>query len=685
MAALLALTLSATAAGHGGSYPGGTYRGPGDTVPPGAGGGSSSPAPTTPGPSGPATPGPSGPSTPGPGGPATPGAPGGANPINGPTTGPRNASPDLLAWDYWWTFNRHRYLELRSALYAQPTLTGSDDYYLGHGTKDSSVDVYRPSVTTIRETVVPALVRALEKERASDILTAALIALAKIGEERAGRELTPLFLEFLKDGNQEVAETAAISLGISASAASVPMLTSLMNDGKLARRWLLKDEVPLRTRSFAAYGLGLIGAYTGDDVLRAAVARHLVRVLDSPHFSRRDVKVAAMTAIGLTPLPWSAETDETGIRTRGQQLAFLLDYFDEGEARANKRTRHWYVRAHAPQALARLLAGAPPELEEQVAKALLSAVHRHSKLRDELQMSCVLALGQVGDAGTSELSETIRAELARLAAEGDQQSRRFALIALAQTGGTPGAGPDPLAGAADVREVLLRHLSRGKTMMKPWSALALGVLGRQLIDAGSAPSESATLALRVEAADNRRPSEIGAYVIALGMRRDAASREVLADRMRFFKGSIEARGYTAVALGMIGDRDGMETLRALIDRSRYRPELMRMAAIGLGLLGDKAIVPELVTMLGEARSLATQASVATALGSIGDARSIEPLVGMLRTTDITDTARAFAAAALGIVCDKEPLVWNSRISSNLNYRASTVTLTGSGMGVLDIL
>ena len=57
---------------------GGTYRGPGDTVPAGGGGGSGGGGPATPGPSGPATPGPSGPSTPGP---STPGAPAAHTPL----------------------------------------------------------------------------------------------------------------------------------------------------------------------------------------------------------------------------------------------------------------------------------------------------------------------------------------------------------------------------------------------------------------------------------------------------------------------------------------------------------------------------------------------------------------------------------------------------------------------------
>jgi HEAT repeat protein len=111
----------------------------------------------------------------------------------------------------------------------------------------------------------------------------------------------------------------------------------------------------------------------------------------------------------------------------------------------------------------------------------------------------------------------------------------------------------------------------------------------------------------------------------------------------------------------------------------------------LGLLGDKDLVPELIGMLAECKTQAGQAAVATALGFIGDSRSIDPLVGMLEgsgsgSASVTDSARGFAAAVLGIVADKEMLPWNSKVSIDINYRANTTTLTGeNGTGVLDIL
>ena len=113
---------------------------------------------------------------------------------------------------------------------------------------------------------------------------------------------------------------------------------------------------------------------------------------------------------------------------------------------------------------------------------------------------------------------------------------------------------------------------------------------------------------------------------------------------------------------------------------------MRQAAIGLGLMGDTTLVPDLLVMLGQAKTLASQAAVASALGFIGDARSIDPLVAMLQRKEISETARGFAAVALGIVADKESLPWSAKVSININYRANTSTLTTpEGTGLLDIL
>ncbi|MEE8469259.1 MAG: hypothetical protein V3T22_12435, partial [Planctomycetota bacterium] len=190
---------------------GGTYRGPGDTVPPGGGGGGGGGGVTTPGPTGPGRPAGGGPANAPTTGGARPGTPG-LGPGVAPTTGGADMGPDLTAWDFWWAFNRDPYLDLRSKVHADGIHTGSAEFYLGRGTQAQAKDRYRPTQRDIRQRVVPALERALATERNNDIVTGALIALAKIGDvvsEDGKSEFQEIIVEFLKDSNQEVAETAA--------------------------------------------------------------------------------------------------------------------------------------------------------------------------------------------------------------------------------------------------------------------------------------------------------------------------------------------------------------------------------------------------------------------------------------------------------------------------------------------
>jgi HEAT repeat protein len=703
--ALGALCLQDITSGHGG-----TYRGPGDTVPPGGGGGTGG-GPGTPGTGGPSTPGPSGPSTPGP---AAPGTPGGAGPKAATTTGGGpDTGPDLTVWQYWWGFNKEPYLNLKAHIHAGAVGTSSDDFYLGHGEKTQARDTLRPSEEVIRGKVVPALLDALKNERSNHIISGCLIALAKIGDakdETGDSAFAGEIRKFLADGNQEIRETAALALGILANEApnNLDILFSLLNNDSARLRSEHKVQitgnVDDRQRAFAAFGLGLVGAKASDDN-RRLIVQNLVRMLDgeSRSMGTRDVAVGCVTALGMIPLPIDASASSevdikkgwprpSEIKSRQDELLWLMSYYDEGDQKLNH-----LVRAHCPQAVARLLAEMPGDywMRRSVAARFLEDIKKLSKEKDEVKQSCIIALGQIGDCDADDVDRDIRNGLMAVKDElSDQMARNFALIALAQCAGRPGAGQgDPLAGLNDPkdkkaspRSFLLNELAKGKSGAKPWAALALGVMERSLVDNKFSPASESKGALQQELKDAKSPIEIGAYAIALGIAQASDAQEALRDKLETI-GDLEARGYLAVAIGLIDDRSAIERLQELIRKSKYNADLLKSAAIGLGLLGDKQIVPELISMLNEASGLSSQAAISSALGFIGDSRSIDPLIALLQDKQKTDNARGFAAVALGIVADKEDLPWNTKISVNINYRANTKTLTAptEGTGILDIL
>ncbi len=686
------LGLQQDSAGHGG-----TYRGPGDTVPPGGGNG---------GGGGAAGRGPAGPSAPDTGSPGTPGAttgpgvaPGQAGQRRGPVdTGAAAAGPDLTLWEFWWGFNKERFLNLKAAIHSAGTQTGDADFFLGQGEKSQARDTLRPSETDIRERVVPALLAALETERHNDIVTACLVGLAKIGDakgEGGQSGFEPVIRKFLADGNQEISETAAISLGILANEASVPTLRDLLFDSDRGQE-LVGRRVSTRTRAFAAFGLGLIGNRTSDADVRREIVTILAEMLagEARSMPLRDVPVACVTALGLVPLDldpaWVAPELREGApelavaECRQSQLAWLTDYYGDEEV-------SFLTRAHVPTALARLLGDVPESagLKQGVAEILLADIDRHSKAQRELQQSCVLALGLLGDADSDELDIEIRKALTDVPHNlADVQARHFSLIALAQVGGRPGSSTagDATAAVPEVRKQLLLQLARGKSSMRRWAALALGLFEKSLADRTGVPaSAESAAALRMALDDSNSALAIGANAIGAGILGDLQASEVLLEKLASMRAP-GTRGFVCIALGLLGARDAIEPIQSVVEASKYQPDLLKSAAIGLGLLGDKPVADSLVAMLDQARGLASQASIASALGFIGDRRSIEPLIDMLGDQQKTGAARGFAAVALGIVADKEPLPWNAKIAANINYRANTATLTdpAQGTGILDI-
>jgi len=685
-----ALGLQEISVGHGG-----TYRGPGDTVPPGGGGGGGGGGgPSTPGPAGPSTPGPSGPSTPGPAAPGTPGGGGPAQPVTG---GGGPSGPDLTVWQFWWGFNREPYLNLKAHIHSGTTLTGSDDFFIGFGQDTKSKDNLRPSEETIRQKVVPALLQALQTETDNDIVTACLIALAKIGDaesEDGSSGFEKEIKKFLGDANQEIKETAAVTLGVLANPASIDLLIAIMKDLPEGRA-KTGDEggVNYRTRAFATYGLGLIGYRTESLEDRHKVVTALYEILESPRFATRDIKVAALISMGLVPLdvveqvPVEGDAKQKAAEipvadwTRKDQIEYLLGFFGDEK----NKDRNFLVRAHAPRSIALLLNGAP-QYKERVVDALLPYVGKKGEGQVELRQSCTLAFGQIGDLDDERPDKAIRAALIDATGNADVQTKNFSMIAIGQVGGRPGSGDKPLEGLQAIQGHLLVNLARGKTAVKPWAGLALGVMQAALLDADVPLKPDAVQALRATFLAEGSPTDVGAYAIGLGIARDLDSQEALQKKLNDLSQD-DPRGDIAIGLGLMNSVQSIETIQEIVKSSKYRADLLKSAAIALGLLGDKNVVSDLTAMLrSEAKTLSTQAAIASALGFIGDARSIDPLVEMLLNPELTPKARAFAAVALGLVADKEPLPWNSKISVDINYRANTTTLTDTeGTGILDIL
>ncbi len=688
--AALSVGLGNTSRAHGG-----TYRGPSSTAPAGGGGGGGANAGDTVPPSGPTSPTGSGGS--GSSGSSGSGRGSGSTGSTGTPVGPTQPGSIQIStetdWSHWWELNKDRYLNLKSRIYSNDIKPGSASFFLGGWPAALSKDSLRPTTEQIREHVVPALLHALETESHNEIITGCLIALAKAGRPETPQfasELQRAFLPFLSDSNQEIAETAALSIGILSHDSGVPVLIDLLLDTEKGRELVKRNRVHFRTRSFAAYGLSIIGKRSDDRGIHSQIVAALFETLRTDHSGTKDLRVACMIALGRTPIrnPFPLQTISARKTWKPEscrvaEIDHLRAFFDSEEA-------SFLVRAHAPATLVGLLSDLPVSIyapmKSELATSFIQRIRGKRSEAREVVQGCVIALGLLGDSDGDSVDKEIRKALLNIEKHvADPLARRLAAISMAQVASRPGIGADSNSGRVDIEKALIRGMS-GSTLERPWFALAIGVLGHSDSDNRRAPSAQLCEALLERLGKAQSPPEIGALAVAVGMVGLEDAQPLL--RAKLDELSVdEARGYLVLAMGLIGRRESIAHVQTIVSSSRYRPTLLRQSAVSLGLMGDKRLVPDLVRMMGEANGLATQAATASALGFIGDSRSIDPLLQMLTSSELyTDTARGFAAVSLGLVADDSELPWNANFASDINYRATTPTLNDeNGAGLLNIL
>jgi HEAT repeat protein len=464
-----------------------------------------------------------------------------------------------------------------------------------------------------------------------------------------------------------VRETAALALGVSRRVDAAPDLIALARDTAVGRKLLKGERVDDRTRAFALYGLGLIAsAARGDRELQKQIFETATSCLD---VDDRDVRVAAILA--MSRLDVSA-SDPGGKRLLWGALEVLQEFWDRDLGRGDE-----IVQAHVPTAIARLLGRGTGVDHERLKGFLASALTDKQRRHDTVRQSAVLALGELALPGEDHPPDARLSELlSEESKEGkDEQTRYFALIALARIGGEAN------------RAELLRALARGgKATVKPWAAIALGVLAFQVLETTGAPDAVVGRALQKTLSDVKNEEYLAAAAVALGL---AGHRAAATDLRRLIDASRRRdilQGYACIGLALMGATEGIPVVRALVDEAVRRPFVVTQGAIALAKLGDKDAVPLLTELLADSESsLARLSGIANAFRFIGDKRAVDPLVSLLTDQGLTTLARAFVAAALGGVVDDDLLPWNTEYSVGANYYAAVDTLTNGVTGVLDIL
>lgn len=604
------------------------------------------------------------PPIPGGGGPTT-GGPGASGP-SAPMTGGRPSVSDGTSWQVWWEFNKDPLLEQLAAPKAVP-LTGSDEFYLGSTRRNIARDTEQASEKDRRDRIAKALVEALRSTNNKDLVTAAMVALGKVGLDPDGVRIRDLFAERLADGDQEVRESAALALGIAGQPEALDLLLGLLDDTAVGRK-AAGGPVPDRTRTFAAWGLGLLAAHSQDLKLKQQVHDHLLRQLGDKDQKSRDLRVGVVQGLGLLGQHASGAHKMLLWKTTAE----LWDYYDQDLGKGDQ-----IVQAHVPIAVARLLGRGTGAEHQKAKRRLVGELFARTSRHHAIHQSAAMALGSLCVAPEQDEEDKAHcAALLRYYKEGtDQLTRFFCVLSLGRIGGLQN------------RTTLLALFRDGnRAIEQPWLAISLGLLARDRAraDGGSIDEEVGKL-LRAAFDDSRSSDAMSALALGIGLTGYEPPADSLIPHLDDGTMWDQLVGYSAVALALLDHRAAADRLLKLMTESKRRTFVLQQTAVALGRLGDVRVVPELQKMLGESDSTAVLSSIATALGAVGDRRSIDPLIEVLRDRERPMLARAFAAVALGGVGDKATLPWNTVIATGMNYMATVDTLTNGSTGVLDIL
>lgn len=609
---------------------------------------------------------------------------------------------DPTDWRLWWEFNKDLYLRFAN-INTGEVRSGSDDFFLGRGQQSERIGG-RASDKLIDETIVPALLEGLRIGGSNPFAQSALVALTKIGGEEHRQRFdftTKWFLE-QANGTEAMRPTAAFALGIGGDLANLHMLRELAKDSEAGRAIFKGPAVPEAMRAHATYGLGVLASRTHDQDVRKTVVRDLIDLLEAKYEKPKkgeervsnDVQVAAMIALGLVPL----HVDETVVAcycgkcvvpdpetSLYPQVTYLMRYFT-----ADKDFDP-FLRAHAATTLGRLVAARPAgvteRMKEGISEVLIRALENSSKQPALVRESAVLALGLIGDADEGDTDQWIRWALGRAARAGTPLEQRFAMVSLAQIGGRPGDAEGPFAATPDVEKTLLHHLASARKDVKPWAGLALGVLGHSLREDGQPLASNVDNALLGALKAARRGADFGAYALALGLRGTSSSSGELMKRFEDLRDE-DARGYAALALGLMGAREAIKPLQDVLRDGDALPLLQTRAGIALGLLGDSSVVGQLLTLAanGPKEKDASREAAVAALGFVGDKRAVDRLCEILTDKEKhSDSLRETAVVAVGFLADRTARPWRTVFTLGSNYRAEVPSYTsGKGTGILNL-
>ncbi|HUR27451.1 MAG TPA: HEAT repeat domain-containing protein [Planctomycetota bacterium] len=633
-----------------------------------------------------------------------------------PPGGPKPLTPEgkvgdgdsLRGWEVWWELNRDRFVPRRASDVAIDVAHVPAD-------QRTSIQVDGDRVGSY-ERIEPVLRLILQHDKADLVRSRALISLAELGEDpraSGSRKTYATILPYLYGSDAQLTEAAITALGILGTEDAIFPLAQWIegtdeSDESKAKGRAARAPAPARAtdrqRALAFYSIGLIGRDSEREDVRRLAASRICSLFAAEPDAPAEVRFAALHGLSLVAVSDHVEPEEPAQRppvwsdrraaraaaraktivipaaSRGAEIAWTLSVLDD------EHEAGW-IRAQAVTAAARLCEGLPEQSAARVSvvERLLKTLAPHSPETCEVEQSAALALGELGDGDNDELDARVRVALAdALANASDRSTREFALLSLALVGSRPGGGEgdeERLVAATDVRRFLLHRAASAKAGELPWTVLALGVLEHGLVRAGVASSREARVALNDLLVETHSAEDACACALALGLAGGTEGVAELTSRLR--DGDAHVRGSAALALGMLGAREAAPALERLLTDARTTPELYAPVSEALALLGAP-VSRQLVGMMAGGASLESQMNLCTALGKVGDNRSLRAVSEVACDNTTLVWVRAAAASALGAMANRRPERWNADLGYALNFLMLPPTLSSASLdGLLD--
>jgi hypothetical protein len=435
----------------------------------------------------------------------------------------------------------------------------------------------------LRDRAVAALVPLLRHDEPA-VRAAAALAFGRIGSHEAVAPLTRL----VHDDAAEVGEQALLGLGATGSPGAADALLQVLRNGRVAGA---RKDLPPSAAPVAVIALGIARRRGVEAAAAPAVVQALAKA------KRRDLEALSYAAEVYASLaPGDAVV---------QALDRVAADRNAPEAASGKRLER--LGAQGDVASIRVVQGALGD----------GSVHA--------RRSAAATLGVVEHALVAPHLRTA------VDLERDALTRGLGLISIGRRGGDGACA------------YLVEALGADDAGLRPWAALALGVLAR---DTGDAAARNA---LRTaELAEGSR----GALWIARGLARDADAVPQLAAALRD-AAMARARDHAAVALGLVGGDAAALALRQAALRERD-PQVRAAIAVALAVQGNDRDAAEIVRAVQDADTLWLQPVLGVAAGFHRSRTTVDGLQAILENAGSRPEALAAAAEGLGLALDRFP-------------------------------